>query len=59
MDNLFSEKEIKKIKASLLEWYDKNLREFPWRETSERDDDEEKRAYAVLVLEIRLQQTRI
>ncbi|KAL5794397.1 hypothetical protein ACOSP7_002991 [Xanthoceras sorbifolium] len=61
IEDLFSEKEVKQIRVSLLEWYDKNRRELPWREKSENDGggEEEKRAYGVWVSEIMLQQTRV
>lgn len=62
IEDLFNEKEVKQIRVSLLEWYDKNQRELPWRETrhgSEIEGGEEKRAYGVWVSEIMLQQTRV
>ncbi|KAL9453937.1 hypothetical protein AB3S75_009527 [Citrus x aurantiifolia] len=61
IEDLFSEKEVKKIRQSLLQWYDKNQRELPWRERSESDKEEEKekRAYGVWVSEVMLQQTRV
>lgn len=61
IEDLFSEKEVKQIRQSLLEWYDKNQRELPWRERSESDKEEEKekRAYGVWVSEVMLQQTRV
>ncbi|KAK2647525.1 hypothetical protein Ddye_015014 [Dipteronia dyeriana] len=62
IEDLFSEKEVKQIRVSLLEWYDENQRELPWRQRSESESDggeEEKRAYGVWVSEIMLQQTRV
>lgn len=61
IEDLFSEKEVKKIRQSLLQWYDKNQRKLPWRERSESDKEEEKekRAYGVWVSEVMLQQTRV
>lgn len=61
IEDLFSEKEVKKIRQSLLQWYDENQRELPWRERSESDKEEEKekRAYGVWVSEVMLQQTRV
>lgn len=45
------EKQLKQIVKPLLEWYQENKRELPWRKTKE--------PYAVWVSEIMLQQTRI
>ncbi|KAK4847097.1 hypothetical protein QYF36_025504 [Acer negundo] len=62
IEDLFSDKEIKQIRVSLLEWYDENQRELPWRQRSGSESDggeEEKRAYGVWVSEIMLQQTRV
>ncbi|XAR58807.1 DNA-(apurinic or apyrimidinic site) lyase [Bertholletia excelsa] len=54
------------IRASLLEWYDRNQRDLPWRRISsnggdgdEDEDGSERRAYAVWVSEVMLQQTRV
>ncbi|OIT25804.1 adenine dna glycosylase [Nicotiana attenuata] len=68
-DFSFSKDEALQIRASLLEWYDNNQRDLPWRRISssnscgfkeEDDDDErEKRGYAVWVSEVMLQQTRV
>ncbi|CAA0806584.1 A/G-specific adenine DNA glycosylase [Striga hermonthica] len=63
-DISFSAKEIPKIRASLLEWYDENRRDLPWRRINngEKDADmeeRERRAYAVWVSEVMLQQTRV
>ncbi|XP_028756732.1 adenine DNA glycosylase [Neltuma alba] len=66
----FSEEEIQKLRVALLEWYDHNRRDLPWRRTSsnnhgcekqEEEDDEEvdSRAYSVWVSEVMLQQTRV
>ncbi|TXG55612.1 hypothetical protein EZV62_020868 [Acer yangbiense] len=62
IEDLFSEKKVKQIRVSLLEWYDENQRELPWRQRSGSESDggeEEKRAYGVWVSEIMLQQTRV
>ncbi|KAK4370321.1 hypothetical protein RND71_009800 [Anisodus tanguticus] len=54
-DICFNKDETLQIRASLLEWYDENQRDLPWRRISERD----KRGYAVWVSEVMLQQTRV
>lgn len=58
-DISFSKDETQQIRASLLEWYDKNQRDLPWRRISSGSDEREKRAYAVWVSEVMLQQTRV
>ncbi|CAN4115789.1 unnamed protein product [Withania somnifera] len=58
-DISFSKEETLEIRASLLEWYDKNQRDLPWRRISSGLDDREKRGYAVWVSEVMLQQTRV
>ncbi len=46
-----SERSIRTIRNALLEWYDRNRRDLPWRK---RDD-----AYGIWLSEIMLQQTRV
>lgn len=70
-DIQFSADEIVKIRASLLKWYDENQRDLPWRRISKNGgndtdgidsedvDESERRAYAVWVSEVMLQQTRV
>ncbi|KAL2470828.1 A/G-specific adenine DNA glycosylase [Abeliophyllum distichum] len=65
-DIIFSREEIPEIRASLLKWYDENQRDLPWRRISKNGDnngvsvgEREKRAYAVWVSEVMLQQTRV
>ncbi|GFQ04184.1 a/g-specific adenine DNA glycosylase [Phtheirospermum japonicum] len=63
-DISFSGEEIPNIRASLLEWYDENRRDLPWRRISSGENDvgvkeRETRAYAVWVSEVMLQQTRV
>ncbi|KAK4419762.1 Adenine DNA glycosylase [Sesamum alatum] len=63
-DISFSKKEIPKIRASLLEWYDENRRDLPWRRISSGQngvhvEERERKAYAVWVSEVMLQQTRV
>lgn len=64
----FIEDETVEIRASLLKWYDENQRDLPWRRISSKGEDgednenaeeSEKRAYAVWVSEVMLQQTRV
>ena len=57
----FSGDETQKIRESLLEWYDQNKRDLPWRytNTAESEEEETKRAYGVWVSEVMLQQTRV
>lgn len=60
----FSKDETHKLRAVLLDWYDHNRRDLPWRTTFnhniEEDKEEvEKRAYGVWVSEVMLQQTRV
>lgn len=70
-DIQFSADEIVKIRASLLKWYDENQRDLPWRRISKNGgndtdgmdsedvEESERRAYAVWVSEVMLQQTRV
>lgn len=46
------------IRAKLLAWYDENKRDLPWRSYASVKDVN-KRAYAVWVSEIMLQQTQV
>ncbi|XVE72617.1 hypothetical protein DITRI_Ditri11bG0052400 [Diplodiscus trichospermus] len=65
IEDLFSEQDTQKIRASLLEWYDKNQRDLPWRTRIKSGngknikEEEEERAYGVWVSEVMLQQTRV
>ncbi|XVF72351.1 hypothetical protein PTKIN_Ptkin12aG0114800 [Pterospermum kingtungense] len=56
MEDLFSEEDSHKIRASLLEWYEDNKRDLPWRRSTNSVDE---RAYRVWVSEMMLQQTRV
>ncbi|CAH1426113.1 unnamed protein product [Lactuca virosa] len=59
-DFQFKEDEVKEIRASLLKWYAVNRRDLPWRRINDSDDeDKDRKAYAVWVSEIMLQQTRV
>lgn len=57
----FTMDEARRIRASLLRWYDENHRVLPWRTASSdhQKNNEEERAYAVWVSEVMLQQTRV
>ncbi|KAE8713100.1 A/G-specific adenine DNA glycosylase [Hibiscus syriacus] len=70
MEDLFSEGDTRKIRASLLDWYDENQRDLPWRrrattkygngkDVKEEEEEDEKRAYEFWVSEVMLQQTRV
>ncbi|CAH8348348.1 unnamed protein product [Eruca vesicaria subsp. sativa] len=58
MEDLFSEKDTHNIRMSLLDWYDDNQRDLPWRKRRS-ETEKERRAYEVWVSEIMLQQTRV
>lgn len=47
------------IRARLLDWYDQNKRELPWRTVALTEPDINIRTYAVWVSEIMLQQTQV
>ncbi|PSS09578.1 Adenine DNA glycosylase [Actinidia chinensis var. chinensis] len=57
----FCGNEILEIRAFLLEWYDRNQRDLPWRRICRGDDEDgsDRRAYDVWVSEVMLQQTRV
>lgn len=55
----FTADDIQRIRAELLSWYDKNHRKLPWRERACAETDAQKRAYAVWVSEVMLQQTQV
>ncbi|KAJ4847446.1 hypothetical protein Tsubulata_043386 [Turnera subulata] len=64
IEDLFSDNDTQKIRASLLDWYDHNRRDLPWRMAApdpleENGEEKEKRAYGVWVSEVMLQQTRV
>ena len=48
---MWNEKKIKRFRKALLDWYDKEKRNLPWRRTTD--------PYAIWVSEIMLQQTRV
>ena len=49
----FNKEEIKGIRESLLDWYEKGKRDLPWRK---EDKDKNNHAYRVYISEIMLQQ---
>ncbi|KAF1570930.1 Adenine DNA glycosylase, partial [Eudyptes moseleyi] len=58
--HLFSDPaEIEALRGNLLAWYDKCKRDLPWRRLAAAEPDADRRAYAVWVSEIMLQQTQV
>lgn len=62
----FSKDETHQLRLSLLNWYDLNRRDLPWRshlredeEKQEEEEEVERKAYGVWVSEVMLQQTRV
>ena len=55
----FTGDDIEHIRTELLSWYDKNKRKLPWRDRASECTDVNKRAYAVWVSEVMLQQTQV
>ncbi|XP_074284001.1 adenine DNA glycosylase [Silene latifolia] len=55
----FNEQEIGEIRVSMLDWYDKNKRDLPWRRLDDDDDDVDRKGYGVWVSEVMLQQTQV
>nr|XP_060629369.1 adenine DNA glycosylase isoform X2 [Anolis sagrei ordinatus] len=51
--------EIKDFRKRLLTWYNKCKRDLPWRKMATSEADADRRAYAVWVSEIMLQQTQV
>ncbi|KAM6457419.1 adenine DNA glycosylase isoform 1-T1 [Liasis olivaceus] len=51
--------EIKDFQKRLLSWYNKCKRDLPWRKLAAAEADDDRRAYAVWVSEIMLQQTQV
>ncbi|XP_072853647.2 adenine DNA glycosylase isoform X2 [Pogona vitticeps] len=54
-----NETEIRAFRKSLLTWYNKCKRDLPWRKMASGETDADRRAYAVWVSEIMLQQTQV
>ncbi|NWS42061.1 MUTYH glycosylase, partial [Probosciger aterrimus] len=58
--HLFSDPaEIEALRGDLLAWYDRCKRDLPWRTRAATEPDADRRAYAVWVSEIMLQQTQV
>ncbi|XP_059945692.1 adenine DNA glycosylase isoform X6 [Mesoplodon densirostris] len=51
--------EVTVFRKSLLSWYDREKRDLPWRRQVEGEVDLDRRAYAVWVSEVMLQQTQV
>ncbi|XP_062960335.1 adenine DNA glycosylase isoform X2 [Cynocephalus volans] len=51
--------EVTAFRGSLLSWYDREKRDLPWRRQAEDEVDLDRRAYAVWVSEVMLQQTQV
>ncbi|NWR77331.1 MUTYH glycosylase, partial [Centropus unirufus] len=58
--HLFSDPaEVGALRRDLLAWYDRSKRDLPWRTLAGSEPDPDRRAYAVWVSEIMLQQTQV
>lgn len=55
----FTFNEAQSVRDSLLQWYDKNKRDLPWRRITAKEKDRNRRGYAVWVSEVMLQQTQV
>ncbi|MEE6495224.1 hypothetical protein FKM82_001985 [Ascaphus truei] len=55
----FTYHETETLRKSLLAWYDRCKRDLPWRRLASIESDLDKRAYAVWVSEVMLQQTQV
>lgn len=59
----FTKDDTHKLRVALLDWYDHNHRDLPWRsfnhDSNDDEEEVEKRAYGVWVSEVMLQQTRV
>ncbi|XP_053069262.1 adenine DNA glycosylase isoform X6 [Acinonyx jubatus] len=51
--------EVTVFRENLLSWYDREKRDLPWRRRAEGEMDPDRRAYAVWVSEVMLQQTQV
>ncbi|XP_044920371.1 adenine DNA glycosylase isoform X4 [Mustela putorius furo] len=51
--------EVTVFREKLLSWYDREKRDLPWRRRAEGEVDLDRRAYAVWVSEVMLQQTQV
>lgn len=55
----FRDEEVESFRKKILLWYDLNKRELPWRSIAATEADANRRAYAVWVSEVMLQQTQV
>ncbi|NP_001072831.1 adenine DNA glycosylase [Xenopus tropicalis] len=55
----FTSQETEIIRDKLLAWYDKSKRDLPWRTMACTEPDLDRKAYAVWVSEVMLQQTQV
>nr|XP_012417893.1 PREDICTED: A/G-specific adenine DNA glycosylase isoform X3 [Odobenus rosmarus divergens] len=51
--------DVRVFRENLLSWYDREKRDLPWRRRVEGEVDLDRRAYAVWVSEVMLQQTQV
>ncbi|XP_054368880.2 adenine DNA glycosylase isoform X2 [Mirounga angustirostris] len=51
--------DVRVFRENLLSWYDREKRDLPWRRRAEGEVDLDRRAYAVWVSEVMLQQTQV
>ncbi|EGV94598.1 adenine DNA glycosylase isoform X2 [Cricetulus griseus] len=51
--------DVETFRRTLLSWYDQEKRDLPWRRWVEEEADLDRRAYAVWVSEVMLQQTQV
>ncbi|NXC44490.1 MUTYH glycosylase, partial [Penelope pileata] len=51
--------EVEALRGRLLAWYDRKRRDLPWRALAAAEPDADRRAYAVWVSEVMLQQTQV
>lgn len=58
--HLFSDMaDVTAFRRNLLSWYDQEKRDLPWRKRVKEEADLDRRAYAVWVSEVMLQQTQV
>uniref|UniRef100_A0A8C5QIC7 Adenine DNA glycosylase n=1 Tax=Leptobrachium leishanense TaxID=445787 RepID=A0A8C5QIC7_9ANUR len=55
----FTTQEVEPLRKCLLMWYDTCKRDLPWRSLANTESDLDRRAYAVWVSEVMLQQTQV
>lgn len=58
--HLFSDvADVTAFRSNLLSWYDQEKRDLPWRNLAKEEANSDRRAYAVWVSEVMLQQTQV